>query len=80
VEPNNSEHYHLVCSRCRQITDLDAESVEVRPLAKRRSFKGFQVTRISVDVLGVCAVCAARESSTAIKTRQREKSSRVASG
>jgi Fur family peroxide stress response transcriptional regulator len=74
VEPNESEHYHLVCLRCRQITDLDAESVEVRPLAKRRSFKGFQVTRISVDVLGVCAACASKESSTAIKTRQRERS------
>jgi Fur family transcriptional regulator, peroxide stress response regulator len=74
VEPNESEHYHLVCLRCRQISDLDAESVEVRPLAKRRSFKGFQVTRISVDVLGVCAACAAKDSSIAIKTRQREKS------
>jgi Fur family peroxide stress response transcriptional regulator len=74
VEPNEHEHHHLVCVRCRQITDLDPESVEVRPLAKRRSFKGFQVTRISVDVLGVCAACAAKESSTAIKTRQREKS------
>jgi Fur family peroxide stress response transcriptional regulator len=74
VEPNESEHYHLVCLRCRQITDLAPDSVEVRPLAKRRSFRGFQVTRISVDVLGVCAACAAKESSTAIKTRQREKS------
>ena len=74
VEPNESEHYHLVCLRCRQITDLDPESVEVRPLAKRRSFKGFRVARISVDVLGVCAACAATESSTVIKTRQKEKS------
>lgn len=74
VEPNESQHYHLVCLRCRQIADLDPESVEVRPLAKRRSFKGFQVARISVDVLGVCAACAAKESSAAIKTGQREKS------
>jgi Fur family transcriptional regulator, peroxide stress response regulator len=73
VEPNESEHYHLVCLHCRQITDLDPESVEVRPLAKRRTFKGFQVTRVSVDVLGVCAACAAKESSTAINTRQRAK-------
>ena len=74
VEPNESEHYHLVCSRCRQITDLDPESVEVRPLVKRRPFKGFQVTRISVDVLGVCAACVAKENSAASKIRQREKS------
>src|SRR5436305_181943 len=23
VEPNESEHYHLVCTRCRHITDLE---------------------------------------------------------
>jgi len=74
VEPNESEHYHLVCTRCRQITDLDPETVQVRALTKKRSLKGFQVTRIAVDVLGVCAACAAKASSTAIKTRQREKS------
>jgi Fur family transcriptional regulator, peroxide stress response regulator len=74
VEPNESEHYHLVCTRCRKITDLDPKSVQVYPLTKRRTLKGFQVTRISVDVLGVCAACAAKESSTAIKNRQREKS------
>jgi Fur family transcriptional regulator, peroxide stress response regulator len=74
VEANESEHYHLVCTRCRRITDLDAKSVQVRPLAKRRTLRGFQVTRISVDVLGICAACAAKENSTAIKSRQRGKS------
>jgi len=74
VEPNESEHYHLVCTRCRRITDLDPESVRVRPITRKRTLKGFQVTRIAVDVLGVCAACAAKASSTAIKTRQREKS------
>ncbi len=73
VEPNDSEHYHLICTRCRQITDLDPESVQVHPVTRKRSLKGFQVTRIAVDVLGVCAACAAKASSTAIKTRQREK-------
>jgi Fur family peroxide stress response transcriptional regulator len=71
VEPNESEHYHLVCTRCRQITDLDPECVRVHPLTKKRSLKGFQVTRIAVDVLGICATCVTEENS--IKTRRREK-------
>jgi Fur family peroxide stress response transcriptional regulator len=73
VEPNESEHYHLVCTRCRQITDLDPESVPVQPLAKKRFLQGFHVTRISVDVLGVCALCAAKESSMTTKPRRRKK-------
>jgi len=62
VEPNEHEHHHLVCVRCKQITDLDAESLgPVR--VKDRLPRGFQVTRITVDVLGVCAACAAKGSS-----------------
>lgn len=74
VEPNESEHYHLVCTRCRQIMDLSPESVQVRPLTKKRSFKGFHVTRISIDVLGVCPRCARKERSTATEARRRESS------
>ena len=73
VEPNESEHYHLVRTRCRRITDLDPGSVQVQPLAKKRSLKGFQVTRISIDVLGVCALCAAKQSSMTSKPRRRKK-------
>ena len=71
VEPNESEHYHLVCTRCRQITDLDPESVRVLPVKATRSMKGFQVTRITVDVLGICAACSAKTRSTSSKTSQR---------
>lgn len=68
VEPNESEHYHLVCTRCRKILDLDPDGVKVQALTKKRSLKGFQVTRIAVDVLGVCAACAAKE--RAMKSRR----------
>ena len=62
VEPNEHEHHHLVCVRCKQITDLAADSLApVR--VKERLPRGFKVTRISVDVLGICAPCAAKESS-----------------
>jgi len=62
VEPNEHQHHHLVCVRCKQITDLDAESLgPVR--VRERLPRGFQVTRITVDVLGICAACAAKGSS-----------------
>ncbi len=73
VEPNESEHYHLVCTRCRRITDLEAESVRVLPVKAKRSLKGFQVTRIAVDVLGICAACAAKDHLISSKTKRREK-------
>ncbi len=74
VEPNETEHYHLVCTRCRQITDLDTESLRVLPVKAKRSLKGFQVTRIAVDVLGICAACAAKQHPIPKKTRRGEKS------
>lgn len=62
VEPNEHEHHHLVCVHCKQITDLDTDSLgPVR--VKERLPRGFRVTRIAVDVLGICAACAAKGSS-----------------
>ena len=59
VEPNDDEHHHLVCVRCKKIADLDTESIG--PLRMKVQPRGFRVTRIAVDVLGVCADCAAKE-------------------
>jgi Fur family transcriptional regulator, peroxide stress response regulator len=73
VEPNESEHHHIVCVRCRQITDLEPDSIGAAPARiKQRLPRGFRVTRIAVDVLGVCASCGAQEkqNSTSIKTRR----------
>lgn len=72
VEPNESEHHHLVCTRCRQITDIGLNSFPVQPAPmKQRLPRGFHVHRISIDVLGICAACAAKESSTLIKNKRR---------
>jgi Fur family peroxide stress response transcriptional regulator len=74
VEPNESEHYHLVCTRCRQITDIGLDSLPLPPARmKQRLPRGFHVTRISIDVLGVCAACAVKENSL-IKNKRRDKS------
>lgn len=73
VEPNEREHHHAVCIRCRQITDLDTEIFGVAPSRIRpRLPRGFRITRVAVDVLGVCAACAAKENSAQIKIKRRD--------
>jgi Fe2+ or Zn2+ uptake regulation protein len=70
VEANTRPHHHLVCVRCREICDLVAETFPVEPMhLKRRLPRGFQVTRITVDVLGLCSNCAAKQSSNKPKGR-----------
>jgi Fur family peroxide stress response transcriptional regulator len=56
VEMNREEHHHIVCSKCKTITDIDEK--ELGLLAKRKRLPGgFLVERYSVDVIGLCAKC-----------------------
>jgi len=59
VEPNHEPHHHLVCIRCKSITDLDEAGLEL-PRFRRTLPRGFQVKRIAVDILGICAKCSSR--------------------
>jgi Fur family peroxide stress response transcriptional regulator len=56
LEMNEREHYHLVCSRCKVITDIAADGIELIP-QQRQLGVGFLVERYSVDVIGLCAEC-----------------------
>jgi Fur family peroxide stress response transcriptional regulator len=75
VEPNEHAHHHLVCIRCKQITDLDEKSLgPVRiPIRMKDQPRGFQITRIAIDVLGICAECADKKKSkkSLFKTKRR---------
>jgi Fur family peroxide stress response transcriptional regulator len=56
VEMNEEAHHHLVCSKCKAISDID--EVALGELPKRRKLPGgFLVERYSVDVIGLCAKC-----------------------
>ena len=56
VEMNEEPHHHLVCSKCKAISDIDETSLGELP--KRRKLPGgFLVERYSVDVIGLCAEC-----------------------
>jgi Fur family peroxide stress response transcriptional regulator len=56
VEMNGEAHHHMVCSKCKVITDIGEE--ELGLVAKRKKLPGgFLVERYAVDVIGVCAKC-----------------------
>jgi Fur family peroxide stress response transcriptional regulator len=57
LEANLGEHHHLVCMRCKAITDLEEDDVAPVHL-KRRPPAGFRITRASVEFRGLCAACA----------------------
>ena len=56
MEMNGEAHHHMVCSKCKAITDIGEE--ELGLVAKRNKLPGgFLVERYAVDVIGVCAKC-----------------------
>ena len=55
IETNPYPHHHLICVNCKAIADLDERQLE--PLKFRQKLRGFQIKRISVDILGLCSIC-----------------------
>lgn len=55
VDPNLEPHHHLVCRKCKSITDIDAKFLD--PVRIRRAPSGFNIEQFSVDILGVCSNC-----------------------
>ena len=56
VEMNKEEHHHMVCSRCKAISDIGEKELGLTP-KRRRLPDGFLVERYAVDVIGLCAKC-----------------------
>ena len=56
VEMNEAEHHHMVCSRCKAISDIAADALDL-PEQRKRLPGGFLVERYSVDVIGICSKC-----------------------
>ncbi|WP_423248058.1 Fur family transcriptional regulator [Tunturiibacter gelidiferens] len=56
VEMNDESHHHMVCSKCKAITDIGEK--ELGLLSKQDKLPGgFLVERYAVDVIGICAKC-----------------------
>ena len=56
VEMNDEAHHHMVCSKCKMITDIGEK--ELGLVSKKEKLPGgFLVERYAVDVIGICAKC-----------------------
>ena len=56
VEMNDESHHHMVCSKCKTITDIGEK--ELGLVSKQDKLPGgFLVERYAVDVIGICAKC-----------------------
>jgi Fur family peroxide stress response transcriptional regulator len=56
VEMNEEAHHHMVCSKCKAITDIGEK--ELGLVSKKDKLPGgFLVERYAVDVIGICAKC-----------------------
>lgn len=56
IETNSEPHHHLVCRKCKAIFDLDVNELNGFPMPKNLP-DGFVAEQVSIDVLGLCAVC-----------------------
>ena len=56
VELNKVRHHHMVCTRCKTITDLEEKDLGILP-ALQELPGGFRMERYSIDVVGLCAAC-----------------------
>jgi Fur family peroxide stress response transcriptional regulator len=56
VEMNREPHHHMVCSKCKGITDLGEKELGL-VMTQTRLPGGFLVERYAVDVIGICAKC-----------------------
>jgi Fur family transcriptional regulator, peroxide stress response regulator len=70
VEMNSHPHHHLVCTQCRSIQDIsEAELIDFggcRPTQQMLP-GGFLAQRLSVDVLGLCALCQQTAANSAMR-------------
>jgi Fe2+ or Zn2+ uptake regulation protein len=65
AEELTEHHHHLVCSSCGLVRDLvsDVDAERLMDLPMRRATElGFTPAAHRVDILGLCADCAAKES------------------
>ena len=60
IDGNPHPHHHLVCTRCRSITDIDVERID--PVKLRGKLPpGFRVEKFSVEIQGICKACSQAE-------------------
>jgi len=52
---NTHDHYHFICSKCRQVSDVDGSLPDI--VAKFSGTHGFDITEYNISFSGVCWKC-----------------------
>ncbi len=59
IDANPHPHHHLVCTRCRSISDIELDRIE--PVKLRGKLPaGFRLEKFNVEVQGICKACATK--------------------
>lgn len=54
-------HYHMICEKCRRVFDVELDCLNGIPeTVKERS--GHKITRVTLNLKGICAECLSSES------------------
>ena len=56
VDGNLTPHHHLVCSRCKEVQDIEDDFIDLKRLSPHVP-KGFDLTQPVVEVFGLCRRC-----------------------
>ena len=56
VDGNLEPHHHLVCIRCKSVTDIDGDFIDFARLGRQLP-DGFDVANPLVEVFGLCQNC-----------------------
>jgi Fur family peroxide stress response transcriptional regulator len=60
VDGNLKPHHHLVCSRCKEVQDIEGDFIDFKRLSPHLP-DGFDLTRPLVEVFGLCRRCRAKK-------------------
>lgn len=56
-------HYHMICEKCRRVFDVELNCLDDIPaLVKAQS--GHQITRVTLNLKGICSECSKKEQNT----------------
>lgn len=60
IDANPRPHHHLICTRCRSISDIDVDRIDPVKLHGRLP-AGFRVEKFAVEIQGICKSCSEAE-------------------
>lgn len=62
VDGNISPHHHLVCSRCKEVQDIEGDFIDFKRLSPQVP-DGFDLTQPVVEIFGLCPRCRKKQHS-----------------